>query len=75
MSWRIIFATRALLPSMIERGSGYFLITSSAAGLLAALGSGPYSVTKAAAVKFAELYRDHARGRRYQSFSALPARC
>jgi NAD(P)-dependent dehydrogenase (short-subunit alcohol dehydrogenase family) len=49
-----IFATRALLPSMIERGSGYFLITSSAAGLLAALGSGPYSVTKAAAVKFAE---------------------
>lgn len=50
-----IYATRALLPSMIERGSGYFLITSSAAGLLAALGSGPYSVTKAAAVKFAEL--------------------
>ena len=49
-----IYAARALLPSMIERGSGYFLITSSAAGLLAALGSGPYSVTKAAAVKFAE---------------------
>lgn len=50
-----LYATRALLPSMIERGEGYFLITSSAAGLLAALGSGPYSVTKAAAVKFAEL--------------------
>ena len=49
-----IYAARALLPSMIERGSGYFLITSSAAGLLAALGSGPYSVTKAGAVKFAE---------------------
>ena len=49
-----IYAARALLPSMLERGSGYFLITSSAAGLLAALGSGPYSVTKAAAVKFAE---------------------
>lgn len=49
-----IYASRALLPSMIERGSGYFLITSSAAGLLAAIGSGPYTVTKAAAVKFAE---------------------
>jgi len=49
-----LYATRALLPSMIERGSGYILITSSAAGLLAALGSVPYSVTKAAAVKLAE---------------------
>lgn len=49
-----IYASRALLPSMIERGDGYFLITSSAAGLLAAIGSGPYSVTKAAAIKFAE---------------------
>lgn len=49
------YAVRALLPSMRERGSGYFLITSSAAGLLAALGSGPYTVTKAAAVKLAEL--------------------
>jgi NAD(P)-dependent dehydrogenase (short-subunit alcohol dehydrogenase family) len=49
-----LYATRAILPSMIERGSGYLLITASAAGLLAALGSGPYSVTKAAAVKLAE---------------------
>lgn len=49
-----LYAARALLPSMIERGSGYILITASAAGLLAALGSGPYSVTKAAAVKLAE---------------------
>ena len=49
-----VYASRALLPGMIERGEGYFLITSSAAGLLAATGSGPYTVTKAAAIKFAE---------------------
>ena len=49
-----VYASRALLPSMIDRGDGYFLITSSAAGLLAATGSGPYTVTKAAAIKFAE---------------------
>jgi short-subunit dehydrogenase len=49
-----LYAARAVLPQMIERGSGYLLNTASAAGLLAALGSGPYSVTKAAAVKLAE---------------------
>lgn len=49
-----LYAARAVLPSMIERGSGYLLNTASAAGLLAAMGSGPYTVTKAAAVKFAE---------------------
>lgn len=49
-----VYAARAVLPSMIARGEGYLLNTASAAGLLAALGSGPYSVTKAAAVKLAE---------------------
>lgn len=49
-----LYAARAVLPSMIERGSGYLLNTASAAGLLAALGSGPYTVTKSAAVKLAE---------------------
>ncbi len=49
-----LYAARAVLPSMIERGAGYLLNTASAAGLLAALGSGPYSVTKSAAVKLAE---------------------
>ncbi|MFK7913399.1 MAG: SDR family NAD(P)-dependent oxidoreductase [Pseudomonadales bacterium] len=49
-----LYAARAVLPSMIERGSGYLLNTASAAGLLAAIGSGPYTVTKAAAVKMAE---------------------
>ncbi len=49
-----LYAARAVLPSMIERGSGYLLNTASAAGLLAAIGSGPYTVTKAAAIKLAE---------------------
>ena len=49
-----LYAARAVLPGMIERGEGYLLNTASAAGLLAAIGSGPYTVTKAAAVKLAE---------------------
>ncbi|MGD8416901.1 MAG: SDR family oxidoreductase, partial [Pseudomonadales bacterium] len=49
-----VYAARAVLPGMIARGDGYLLNTASAAGLLAAMGSGPYTVTKAAAVKLAE---------------------
>jgi NAD(P)-dependent dehydrogenase (short-subunit alcohol dehydrogenase family) len=47
-------AARALLPDWLERGQGTFVVTASAAGLLTMLGSGPYSVTKHAAVGFAE---------------------
>jgi NAD(P)-dependent dehydrogenase (short-subunit alcohol dehydrogenase family) len=49
-----VYAARAVLPSMIERGTGYFVSTASAAGLLAATGSAPYSVTKAACIKLCE---------------------
>ena len=49
-----LYAARAVLPSMLMRGDGYLLNTASAAGLLAAMGSGPYTVSKAAAVKLAE---------------------
>ena len=49
-----IYAARAVLPSMIERGRGYIMSTASAAGLLTQLGSLAYSVTKHAAVSLAE---------------------
>jgi len=49
-----VYASRAVLPGMLERGQGYLLHTSSAAGLLTEIGSAPYSVTKHAAVSFAE---------------------
>lgn len=49
-----VYAARAVLPSMLERGEGYLLQTSSAAGLLTEIGSAAYSVTKHGAVAFAE---------------------
>lgn len=59
VSWRVhvmshVYAARALVPGMLERGSGYLLSTASAAGLLASLNSMPYGVTKHAAVALAE---------------------
>jgi NAD(P)-dependent dehydrogenase (short-subunit alcohol dehydrogenase family) len=47
-------AARALLPEWLERGSGRFVSTASAAGLLTMIGAAPYSVTKHGAVAFAE---------------------
>lgn len=49
-----VYAARAVVPSMTARGEGYLLQTASAAGLLAALGSAPYTVTKAACIALAE---------------------
>jgi NAD(P)-dependent dehydrogenase (short-subunit alcohol dehydrogenase family) len=58
-SWAVnvrahVYAARAVLPGMLDRRDGYLLQTCSAAGLLAAVGDAPYTVTKHAAVAFAE---------------------
>ena len=58
-SWQIntmanVYASRALLPGWIKRGEGRFVVTASAAGLLAQIGTASYTVTKHAALGFAE---------------------
>jgi len=49
-----VHAARYLIPGWVARGEGYFLATASAAGLLTNLKAAQYSVTKHAAVAFAE---------------------
>ena len=49
-----VHAARQLLPSMLERGDGYFLITASMAGILTSPGNAVYATTKHAAVGLAE---------------------
>jgi NAD(P)-dependent dehydrogenase (short-subunit alcohol dehydrogenase family) len=58
-AWRVnvmahVWAARALLPQMVQRGEGYLINTASAAGLLTQVSSLVYSVTKHAAVSLAE---------------------
>lgn len=48
------WAAKYLMPEWLASGKGYFAVTASAAGVLAQIGSAPYSVTKHAAVAFAE---------------------
>jgi NAD(P)-dependent dehydrogenase (short-subunit alcohol dehydrogenase family) len=73
--WKIhvmahVWAARAVLPAMVQRGEGYFLVTASAAGLLNIVETAPYGVTKHAAVGFAE-WLSIAYGRRGIKVSCL----
>ena len=49
-----VYAARAVIPHMLERGRGYLLQTVSAAGLLTHPQSATYAVTKHASLAFAE---------------------
>jgi NAD(P)-dependent dehydrogenase (short-subunit alcohol dehydrogenase family) len=58
-SWEVhvmahVYAARAVLPGMLERGAGYFVGTVSAAALLNHVLASPYATTKAAALSFFE---------------------
>lgn len=68
-----VYAARAVLPVMLERGEGYLLQVASAAGLLTEMGSAVYSVTKHAAVAFAEWLAIHYRPRGIRVSCLCPA--
>ncbi len=71
-----VYAVRAVLPSMLERGSGYLLHTASMAGILTSQGNLTYAVTKHAVVGLAEWLSItyHAKGIRTSLLAPLGVR-
>jgi NAD(P)-dependent dehydrogenase (short-subunit alcohol dehydrogenase family) len=71
-----VFAVRAVLPGMIERGSGYLLHTASMAGILTSHGNATYATTKHAVVGLAEWLSitHHHRGIRVSLLAPLGVR-
>src|SRR5262249_13629416 len=57
-----LFATRALLPRMLERGSGTIIDVASVAALVAAPGQAWYGASKAGLATFSEALRGELRG-------------
>lgn len=59
LSWQVnamshVYAARAVVPGMAERGSGYLIQTASAAGVLIQVDSAAYTMSKHAAIGFSE---------------------
>jgi NAD(P)-dependent dehydrogenase (short-subunit alcohol dehydrogenase family) len=67
-----VYAIRAVLPGMLERGSGYLLHTASMAGILTSHGNLTYATTKHAVVGLAVTYHD--RGIRVSLLAPLGVR-
>ena len=71
-----VYAIRAVLPSMLERESGYILHTASMAGILSTHGNLTYATTKHAVVGMAEWmsFTYHDRGIRTSLLAPLGVR-
>jgi hypothetical protein len=67
-----VHCTQAVLPQMLERGSGSIVIVSSIAGLMGYFRMGAYCATKFALVGFAEALRDEVIGRGVQVALVCP---